>query len=145
MRAILPGRLLITAKVEPGFMHQGRGLEGVTWRFAGHLVRRHSPQFVIDQRQQLMRGWRVALFDGLEDLRDVTHAVNRSRADRKSESPKIVIVRARDAAQSPNPSVPAFQKPNRGQRKRALRKLPRQLGTQRRRFAHDALAFRPAR
>ena len=78
MRAILPGWLLIPAKVQPGFMHQGRRLKCLTRSFVSHLVRRHSAQFVINQREQLIGGFRVAVFDGLEDLGDVTHGRGRS-------------------------------------------------------------------
>jgi hypothetical protein len=74
MRAILPRRLLIAAEVEPSLMHQGRGLEGMTRGFVRHFVRGHPAKFVIDQRQQLVGGLRIAMSNGVEDLGGVTHS-----------------------------------------------------------------------
>jgi hypothetical protein len=59
-------------------MDQCSGLKGLTRNLTRHLVRRHSSQFVINQRKQLVNGFGVALFDGLEDLRDLTHNQNGS-------------------------------------------------------------------
>src|SRR5712664_2772575 len=74
MRAICPARLLVTAEVEPGLMHQGGGLQCLTGRFVSHFVRRHPSQFVIDKRKQLISGFRVAVPDGVQDSGDFTHA-----------------------------------------------------------------------
>lgn len=49
-------------------MHQGGGLERMTGSLVGHLVRREPPQFVIDQRQQFVRGFGVTVLNGVEDL-----------------------------------------------------------------------------
>jgi hypothetical protein len=41
--------------------------------FFGHFVRRELPEFFVDQRQQLIGGIGIALFDTLQDLRNVAH------------------------------------------------------------------------
>jgi hypothetical protein len=46
----------------------------MTRGFACHFVRRHPSKFVIDHRKQLISGFRVAVFDGLKNAGDVTHA-----------------------------------------------------------------------
>lgn len=46
-------------------------------RFTGHLVGRHAAQFVVDQRQQFIGGLGITVFDGVEELRDVTHCLGR--------------------------------------------------------------------
>jgi hypothetical protein len=60
--------------MQPRFMYEGRRLEGMTRSFVSHFVRGHPAQFVIDQRQQLISGLRIAVFDGVEDSRNVAHA-----------------------------------------------------------------------
>ena len=48
-------------------MDQSSRLEGLTRVFAGHLVRRQSPQFGIDEREQLLGGLD---FVGLHRVKD---------------------------------------------------------------------------
>jgi hypothetical protein len=43
-------------------------------RFIGHLVCRQSAELLINERKQFIGGLRIAVFDGLEDMGDVTHA-----------------------------------------------------------------------
>src|SRR5262249_37403378 len=61
-------------EAEVGLVDQGGGLEGL----AGLLLRQppcsQLPQLVVDQRQELAGGTRVALLDGRQDTRDVGHA-----------------------------------------------------------------------
>jgi hypothetical protein len=54
-------------------MNQVGGLERLTRRLLGELLGRQLAQFVIDQRQQLLAGVRIALLDGGQDARDFTH------------------------------------------------------------------------
>ena len=42
--------------------------------FMGHLASRQAPQLVINERQQLLRGVRVALLNALENACDFAHA-----------------------------------------------------------------------
>ena len=75
-------------------MHQCRGLECLPRSFVSHFVRRQSSQFVIDKRKQLIGGAGVTMFDGLEDLGDVTHT-SRVTEQRHMTTPETV--------QSPSP------------------------------------------
>src|SRR5262249_43518817 len=54
-------------------VNQGGRLQRLAGRFVGEFVRGELTQRVVDQRQQLLRGGRVALLDGGQDARDVTH------------------------------------------------------------------------
>ena len=54
-------------------MDQGRGLERLPRLLAGQFLCGQLAEFVVDQRQELAGGVRVALFDRREDARDVGH------------------------------------------------------------------------
>ena len=65
--------LLLVHQSEVGLVNQGRGLERLPWLLPGHLRGRQPAQLVVDQRQQLLGGLRVALLDRREDAGDVVH------------------------------------------------------------------------
>ena len=52
---------------------QSRRLERLAGLLLNHLFGRQFAQLVIDQRQQLLSGLRIALFDGIQDLGDIAH------------------------------------------------------------------------
>jgi hypothetical protein len=54
-------------------MHQRGGIQRLPWLLPGELLRGELAQLVVDQRQQLVGGVRIALVDGLEDAGDVGH------------------------------------------------------------------------
>ena len=54
-------------------MDQGRGLQRLARLLLGQPLGRELAQLVVDQRQELLRGVRVALLDGGQDAGDVTH------------------------------------------------------------------------
>jgi hypothetical protein len=43
-------------------------------RFVGHLLGGELAEFVVNERQQLLSGFRVALLNAVEDVRDITHS-----------------------------------------------------------------------
>ena len=53
---------------------EGGGLERLAGPLAGQLLRRQLAQLVIDQRQELAGGVRIAVGDGVQDARDLAHA-----------------------------------------------------------------------
>src|SRR5207249_3220436 len=57
-----------------GFMDQGGGLEGLAGLFLGHPLGRQLPQLVVNERQELPRGARIAFLNGGQDAGDVIHA-----------------------------------------------------------------------
>jgi hypothetical protein len=66
------GRLPIhQAKI--GLVDQRRGLERLAGFLTGHLGGRQAAQRVVDQREELLGGLRVALLDCREDAGDVVH------------------------------------------------------------------------
>src|SRR5262249_28510735 len=58
-------------------VHQRGRLQGLAGLFVGQLVGRELAQLVVDQRQELRGGLRVALLDGGQDAGDVAHSVRR--------------------------------------------------------------------
>jgi hypothetical protein len=56
---------------------QGGCLERLARLLLRQLLRRQLAQLVVDQRQELLGGVRVALLDGGEDARDVAHGWHR--------------------------------------------------------------------
>ena len=66
-------------------MHERRRLERLAGLFLGKFLGRQPPQLVVDERQELRGGVRVALLDGGQDAGDFRHAAqfNRRVAFRK--------------------------------------------------------------
>ena len=67
--------LLAAQQPQVRLMHQRGRLQGLAGPFVGQPLGRELAQLVVDERQQLLRGVRVALFDGSQDLRDIGHVV----------------------------------------------------------------------
>ena len=65
--------LLRVHQPQVGLVDQGRGLERLAGLLLGQLLRRQLAQLVVDQRQQLLGGVRVALLDGGQDAGDIAH------------------------------------------------------------------------
>jgi hypothetical protein len=57
-----------------GFVQEGRGIERLPGLVPRQLGRRQLAQLVIDERQELAAGVRVARFDSGQDARDLGHA-----------------------------------------------------------------------
>ena len=75
MTAVVPVWFLAGAdQPQVGFVNQGGGFERLSRLFLGQLLRRQLAQLVVDQRQELLGGVRVALLDGGQDARDVGHS-----------------------------------------------------------------------
>jgi hypothetical protein len=60
-----------------GFIHQGGRLQCLPRLLVGELLGRQLAQLVVDQRQELVGGVRVALFDGGQDAGDIGHRRHR--------------------------------------------------------------------
>jgi hypothetical protein len=54
-------------------MHQGRGLQSLPRLLLGQPLGRELAQLIINQRQQLLCGVRIALLDGGQNTGDVAH------------------------------------------------------------------------
>src|SRR5262249_32432493 len=67
------GELLVTNQAQVRLMHQRGGVERLPCLFLTELLRSEFAQLVVDQRQQLVGGVRIALVDGLENVSDVGH------------------------------------------------------------------------
>ena len=81
-RRAFPALIFRPRQPQPGLMHQGGGLQGLTARFPGELVGCEATQFSIDQRQQILRCARLAALDRRENACDLAHKSHLSSAIR---------------------------------------------------------------
>src|SRR4051794_23294957 len=75
-------------------MHQCRCLKSLSWFFFDELCRSELPQFVIHQRQQLLRSLRIAMLNLRQDAGYVGHDYEDSQP--AAEKPESARDRARD-------------------------------------------------
>ena len=75
---------VFTDQAQVRFVNQGRRLERLSRFLLRQLLRRQPSQLVVDQRQKLLGGVGLALFDGAQDAGDLPHVVqdNCRRSDR---------------------------------------------------------------
>jgi hypothetical protein len=78
MSAALPANLLPLLLIRPyqpqvGFMHEGSRLQGMTWKLIGHPLGSKGAQFVIDERQQPIRGGHITVIDRVKQKRYLRH------------------------------------------------------------------------
>jgi hypothetical protein len=64
---------------------QSGGLPRLAGLFLAKFLGRQFAQFVVNQRQELFGGVRIALFDGGQDAGDIGHAIKHNR--RKNARP----------------------------------------------------------
>jgi len=76
MPAIGEVLLSITRDLQPGFVNESRRLKGLSSFLIGHPDDGEFAQFFIDQREQLLGGFRIARINGAEQLGDVGHALD---------------------------------------------------------------------
>ena len=82
MAAAVPFASAIGAyEAEVGLMYQGRCLQRLPWLLLSQLGGSEFSQFVIDQRQKLLSGSRIALLDLRQNAGDVGHGQQFSRAE----------------------------------------------------------------
>jgi hypothetical protein len=67
--------LLVPAANQPQvrLVDQGRRVQRLPGRLVGHLPRCEPAQFVVNEREQVRSGVRVARLDGGQDVRDLIH------------------------------------------------------------------------
>ena len=75
MRTVLPARLLISPKSQPGLMHQRSGLKRLARHFMRHLRGGNAAQFVINQREQCLSGLGITVLNAVEDASHVAHDI----------------------------------------------------------------------
>jgi len=73
MLTVVPALVSVAGEPQPRLMDERRRLQGLAGGFVGHPGRREPPQFVIDQREQLLGGLRVARLSAVEDVCHVGH------------------------------------------------------------------------
>jgi hypothetical protein len=61
------------AQAQIGLVDQGRRLQCLARLLAREPVRRQTAQLVIDQRQELVPGVRIALREGVQEVGDIAH------------------------------------------------------------------------
>jgi hypothetical protein len=70
------------------FMNQGGGLQGLSRFLLSQLLGRQFAQLVVDQRQKLVSGFRVALLDGVQNQSHVAHRSENNEFLRYGQAPK---------------------------------------------------------
>jgi len=73
MSAVLPQRLCRPDQAEPGFVNESGGLKRLPRRFVRHFLSGQATEFFVNERQQFLGGFGIALLNPVEDLRDVAH------------------------------------------------------------------------
>lgn len=73
MSSILP-LMIFADEPDPRLMHEGGGLKRVTRRFVCHFLCGQFAQFVVNQRQQFVGSFWIALLRAVENLCDVADA-----------------------------------------------------------------------
>ena len=73
MPAIGEVLVAVTGDLQPGLMHESRGLQRLSGFLIGHPDDGELAQFLIDQREQLIGRLRIARINGAEQLGDVGH------------------------------------------------------------------------
>ena len=76
-----------------GLVDQGRGLERLAGLLLGQLLGRQLAQLVVDQRQELLGGVRVALLDGRQDAGDVVHGRAAAGTMTRGRTPSLESLR----------------------------------------------------
>ncbi len=73
MTATLPGLFRAANQAKICLMDQRGRLQGLARLLLGHFLGGKLAQFIVDQRQKLLGGFRIALLDGAQDVRNVAH------------------------------------------------------------------------
>ena len=71
--AVLPRLLLAFNQAQPGLVDQRGWLQCMPGRLLDHFAGSQSAQFLVNERQQFVRGFRVALLNSIEKASDLAH------------------------------------------------------------------------
>jgi hypothetical protein len=71
MRAILKGRGITAAQPQPGLVDEGGGLERMAGRFVGHLLRRQTAEFFVNDGEKFGGGFWITVFHPLQNMREL--------------------------------------------------------------------------
>ncbi len=70
MRAVLKRRPFAAAQPQPGLVDKGGRLESVASGLVGHLPRRQTAQFLVDDREKFARGFGIAVLQPFQQVRE---------------------------------------------------------------------------
>jgi len=88
MRSPVPLLPIGPCQLQPRFMNQGGGLQGLPGSLTGHPGSGEFAKLLVNEREQFIRGLGVALLDGLEDAGDVAHGAGAYRNQEECRIPK---------------------------------------------------------
>jgi len=71
MRAILKGGGIAATQPHPDLVDEGGGLERMTGSFVGHLLRRQTAEFVVNDGEKLSGGFWVTVFHPFQNMREL--------------------------------------------------------------------------
>ena len=86
MAPALPARIGIADQSDIRLMHQCSGFQRVVRRFSLHALRCQLAKLIIDERKESVGGAGVALFDGVEETREVIHKIKTTGSENASEA-----------------------------------------------------------
>ena len=71
MCAILKSRGLTAAQPQPGLVDEGGGLERMAGGFAGHLPRRQTAEFIVNDEEKFGGGFCITVFHPFQNMREL--------------------------------------------------------------------------
>ncbi len=71
MRAILKRRGSTAAQPDPGLVDEGGGLERMAGSFVGHLLRRQTAEFFVNDREKFGGGSWITVFHPFQNMREL--------------------------------------------------------------------------
>jgi hypothetical protein len=74
MCAILKSRSISAAQPHPGLVDEGGGLERMAGSFVGHLLRRQSAEFFVNDREKFSGGFWIPMFHPFQNKRELAQA-----------------------------------------------------------------------
>src|SRR5882724_4481691 len=101
MTAAVPLLVCPAGETQPRVMHQRRRLQGLAWSFVGHLVRGKFAQFLIDEGEQFLCCFGIALLNGVENASDFAHALEPKRSTGIAEAERLGVMTVRSAGAIP--------------------------------------------
>src|SRR5205823_11377587 len=81
--------LLCAHQTQVRFVDQRSRLKRLAGLFVGQFLRSEEAQLIVNKRQELLCGGRIALLDGGENSGDLTHEVQHSRRRKKRLPPAL--------------------------------------------------------
>ena len=91
MRAILKGRGITAAQPHPGLVDEGGGLERMAGSFVGHLLRRQTAEFFVNDREKFGGGFWTTVFHPFQNMSELTQVFRIEKRRRVTTSNALTL------------------------------------------------------